>query len=84
MISQIENISGEIGERQRKIGILQGGGIIINITALRGMVGEFMNGWNAIVSALFPEPSQADVPMKQAAEAAENWLIRIEEGLENK
>lgn len=84
LISQIENISGEISERQRKIGILQGGGIIINITALRGMVGEFMNGWNAIVSALFPEPSQADVPMKQAAEAAENWLIRIEEGLENK
>jgi hypothetical protein len=72
--SRIQQIEYEISDRQKKINILNGGGIVIDLAALRGMVGEFMNGWNSYIKFRYPNTVEAEGLMAEANNKAAQWV----------
>lgn len=71
--SKIQQIEYEISDRQKKINILNGGGIVIDLASLRGMIGEFMNGWNAYIKFRYPNTLEAERLMAEANNKSAQW-----------
>ena len=57
-----------------KINRLNGGGIVVNIPALQGAVGDFMGGWNAFIMFRPNPPDIIEQKMEEAKQTATDWL----------
>lgn len=69
-------------DRQKKVNILTGGGIVIDISALRSMVGSFMDGWNSFISYKWKlEPNMIADKIDRSNKEADRWLTSIENNL---
>lgn len=76
--TSLHNLDQNRSEIERKCAILRAGGIVIDITALKGMVGEFVGGWCFTINFLFD--SQKDLAERHAIEAnntANVWFEKI-------
>lgn len=72
--SALEKAQRDIDVLAEKINRLNGGGIVINIAALQGAVGDFMGGWNAFIMFMPNTPTVIEQKMQEAKQIADDWL----------
>jgi hypothetical protein len=73
--STLHNLDQKRADIERKSNILRAGGIVIDVTALKGMVGEFVGGWCFTINFLFhAQRDLADRYAMEANETANKWF----------
>lgn len=62
-------------ELEKKCSILKSGGIVVDVTALKGMVGEFIGGWCLTINFLMNSQKElAERSIMEANDRANVWL----------
>ena len=77
--SEILTIENEISEKEKEIIGYENGVVPVNISLLKASIGDFMNGWFAYTTLMYP--SDANKRTQEAKEKQENWLSRKIESL---
>ena len=76
--SNLHNLDQKRADLERKSNILKAGGIVIDLTALKGMVGEFVGGWCFTINFLFhAQKDMADRLAMEANETADRWFEKV-------
>ena len=82
---RLTQIVASIEQKNNRINTLKGGGIVVDTTALQGMVGKFMEGWRAAITAMgiFNPAFPTTQLMDEATEVSDTWLVNKLETLES-
>ncbi len=72
--STLDKAQRDIEILTEKINRLNGGGIVVNVPALQGAIGDFMGGWLAFIMFRPNPPDVIEQKMEEAKQTANDWL----------